>query len=409
MTSKKILFAEHEPVISEIIAPILRGKGYEVSVASDAGSLTRMLSENHPDLIVIDANLSQTDGLQICKMLKADFITSYIPIIILTEKKQIRTRMLEIEHGIDDYLIKPPDPIDLEIRIEMALRRTEHNVRANALTKLPGTREIERLAKERIDKGVFSFAYIDIDNFKYYNDAYGYLKGDGVITQLAHIISTIVKQFGNKDDFLGHIGGDDFVVISTPDREEIIASKIISEFDRLSFYHYNREDRLNKFLIRKDRSGVVRKIPLMSISIAIANNENRAVHNVIELSEIVFEIKQYLKTLPGSNFLVNRRSSKQTLQQTRVAFHAAVDTPRQLGQKTEHFEPVPIKPLGQLLIEHGLISEDQLNEALRRHWLTTQRLGQIVVNMGLTASENVQKMLVVQQKNLRPINPAVIT
>ena len=410
MANKKILFAEHQPLIVEIIAPILRNKGYEVNVATDKDSLLRIISENHPDLIVIDANLPPhqnlrypglpgQDGFEICKMLKADFATSYIPIIILMDKIQVRKKILEIEHGIDDYLIKPPDPINLEIRIEMALRRTEHQIRANALTKLPGGREIERVTTDKICSGIFSFAYIDIDNFKYFNDAYGYFKGDAAIIQLAHIISTVIKEFGNKDDFVGHIGGDDFVFISTPQKEKFIASKIINDFDRLMAFHYNEEDRAKKFLMLKDRAGKLKDVPLMSISIAIVNNKKRAIQNIIELTEISSEIKKYLKSLSGSNFLINRRSTKQVGRAIKSNHKLFLSSTASSSDNLERPNLILDKPLGQLLLDKGFITEQQLNDALRKHWLTTQRLGQIVINMGLISQEDLEELLERKQKS----------
>jgi diguanylate cyclase (GGDEF)-like protein len=358
-------------------------------VATDSNYALKRLSYDHPDLIVIDTNLPGQSGLEICKILKSDFTTSYIPIILLIEKRQIRTKMLEIEHGIDDYLIKPPDPIDLEIRIQMALRRTEHQVRANALTKLPGSREIEKVVNDRIKSGTFSFFYIDIDNFKYFNDVYGYFKGDAVIIQLAHILSIIVKAFGNSDDFVGHVGGDDFVVITTPDKERFIASKIVNEFDRLIVFHYTKEDRHKRSLLVKDRSGVLRNVPLMSVSIAIVNNRRRIIHNIIELTEIAFEIKKYLKTLSGSHFLVNRRFSKQPKAGAKIL----LKTLKAGSDNLVRFDSISDKPIGQLLLDNGLITEEQLNEALRRHWLTAQRLGQILVNMDLVTRDDLEKML----------------
>ena len=392
--NKKILFAEHESLISEIITPILESKGYEVSVARDSESVLRALLETQPNLIVIDANLAEGDGFQICKMLKADFMTSHIPIIVLIEKRQARKKMLEIEHGIDDYLIKPPDPIDLEIRIEMALRRTEHQMWANSLTKLPGSKEIEKVIADRLLQGLFSFAYIDIDNFKAFNDVYGYFQGDAVIIQLAHIISSVVKALGNKDDFVGHVGGDDFTVITTPEKESLIASKIISEFDRLMAFHYNKEDRLKKFIAVKDRAGILKDVPLMSISVAVVNNKNSNIHNIIELSEIAFEIKKYLKSLSGSNFLINRRIIKQ--EDGEAGSDSGLSkTTREAPKKVF----IQDKPLGQLLIDKGLITQEKLNDALRRHWLTAQPLGKTLVNTGLITQKDLEEALRNKQEN----------
>ncbi len=214
---KKIVLAEGESIIADILPRFLRPFGYEMIVVPDGKQALELIKKELPDLIIIDSRLEIIDGFQLSQILKSDFLTSYIPIIILIEKKQIRKRILEIQEGIDDYIIKPPDPIDLQVRLEMALRRTDHTVHANSLTRLPGNKDIETMAKKYIkSRQPFSFLYLDINRFKSFNDTYGYLRGDGVIMQTARLITNAVKIFGNKGDFVGHVGGDDFVVITTP-------------------------------------------------------------------------------------------------------------------------------------------------------------------------------------------------
>ena len=149
LKDKKILLAEMDSSMAEILRSLLLSMETRVSVVSDGQSLVQMASSQHPDLIIIDSDIPATGGFKVSQILKADFLTSYIPVILLIDKKQIRKKMLEIEQGIDDYIVKPPDPIDLEIRIEMALRRTEHSMHANALTRLPGARDIEKVVNEK--------------------------------------------------------------------------------------------------------------------------------------------------------------------------------------------------------------------------------------------------------------------
>src|SRR3989338_5072513 len=183
---KKVLLAEHEPGIAEIIQYLLKAWDYEIVTIVKGSAVLDAVRREQPDIIIIDWGLSEMDGLKVSKALKEDFLTAHIPIIILIDKKQIRKKMLEIEQGVDDYIKNPPDPIDLEVRLEMALRRTSHQLHANALTKLPGNKQIEKAIHARMEeKKLFSVAYYDIDNFKSFNDKYGYMKGDGVIRHVA--------------------------------------------------------------------------------------------------------------------------------------------------------------------------------------------------------------------------------
>ena len=365
--NKKVLLAEHEKSIADIVKYLLNAWDYEVFAAIDGQSALEIVRREHPDIIIVDSNLPGIDGLSLSKLLKEDFLTAHIPVIMLIDKKQMRKRMLEIEQGVDDYISNPPDPIDLEVRMEMALRRTVHQLHANALTRLPGNRRIEKIIQTKIEEGaIFSIAYYDIDNFKSFNDKYGYMKGDNVIRHTAYILSTTVKRYGNKDDFVGHIGGDDFVVVTTPQHDTLIASQSILIFNRLIAFHYNKEDQDRRYVVVRDRRGTVLSTPLMSISIAIANNKDCKLGNIVELMEIIVEIKRHLKTLPGSNFLVNRRDPAKK--------EFVYPEPDAIFQETYKQETsFKHRPLGQMLIESQIITPQQLEIALNKHWSTGQK------------------------------------
>ena len=388
--NKKVLLAEHDQKIADILIYLLNAWDYEVVIAADGEFVLELVRREHPDIIIIDCNLPKIDGFQVSKSLKEDFITAHIPVIILIDKKQIRKRMLEIEQGVDDYIANPPDPIDLEVRMEMAMRRTTHQLHANALTRLPGNRQIEKIIQSKFDEGAeFSVAYYDIDHFKSFNDKYNYMKGDAVIRQVAHIISQIVKKCGNKDDFVGHIGGDDFVVVTTPEKDRLIASESILTFSRIIPFHYSREDREAGHIIAKDRKGNVVRTPLMSISIAIVNNREFKIGNMVQLMEIIAEIKEYLKRLPGSNFLVNRRGPEK-----KEFIYSESET---LERKTQR--PAPsfrYRPLGQILVESEVITVEQLGAALNKHWSTGQRIGQSIMGLGMASAGDIARALEIQ-------------
>lgn len=308
-TDTKVLLAVPDAHLREILVYLLKSWEYSVVQMQEGEDPAACAKRENPSLVIIDAAFENKQGLKLCRRLKDDFLTSYIPTIVLIDKKQLRRDLLSIEQGVDDYLIKPPDPIDLEIRIVLALRSAAHHFNANALTKLPGNKLIEKELIQRMDAGSdFSFHYIDIDNFKSYNDKYGHLRGDRVIIETAQIISQCVKENGTQEDFVGHIGGDDFVVVTEPVRAEVIASAVIDNFDARSGDFYTREDRQNGFLIACDRSGKVANIPLMSLSIAIVNNASDKPLNLLEMSDIASELKKFLKGQKGSNYMVNRRA-----------------------------------------------------------------------------------------------------
>ncbi len=391
LTGKRILLVIEDQNLDRILTYLLKAWGYEVIPCPDGRQALEIANRKYPDLILIDAHLSTAPSLALCRSLKDDFITAYIPIIILIDKRQLRRDLLDIEEGIDDFLVKPPDPIDLEIRIALALRSANHHFHANALTKLPGNRTIEKLVRSYIETGrTFSLGYLDINNFKSFNDKYGYVAGDHVILQTARIIVSAIKRCGHPRDFVGHIGGDDFVYLTTPDKEEVIAQECIDAFDRLSPLHYSPEDRKNRSLKARDRHGRVCEIPLMGLSIAIVNNASFKAHSIHQLIETTFEIKNFLKKRASSNYLINRRVCDAGRPQ-RARLEEAYDN--ELNRRQTHLRAKSFKPLGQIMLETHLITERQLEEALQRHWETGQRLGEAAVSLGFTNEENIRRLV----------------
>lgn len=179
---------------------------------------------------------------------------------------------------------------------------------ANPLTGLPGTNVLNEEIKYRIiESKPFAVLYLDIDNFKSYNDKYGFNKGDEIILFTASVISDSIKELGNNDDLVCHIGGDDFVVITTPHRTDKICEEIIHKFDTKIQFYYSPEDRSKKYIISVDRQGNIVSFPIMSISIAVVENEDGKIKNHIEIFEITTEIKKEAKKISGSVYLKDKR------------------------------------------------------------------------------------------------------
>ncbi len=307
--STKILLVDDEPDILRLTQFLLESWGFEVITASSGVSAIAATKANSPGLILMDVNMEQMNGFEACAQLKNNFETSSIPIIMLTSQDQIHSKITGLDKGADDYVIKTVDPLELRARIEMVIRRTQEQSSISPLTRLPGNMIIDRVIKRHVEETqIFSVCYCDLDNFKAYNDKYGYQAGDQILVRTAEILMHSVRQEGNLQDFVGHIGGDDFVLVTTPDREDAICSDIIQRLDAMIPEFYNHKDRMQKCIQVTNREGRIQKFPLMTITIAVVNNIDQIFTSSLVIAERAAELKKYLKHFPGSNYLSERRS-----------------------------------------------------------------------------------------------------
>lgn len=204
---------------------------------------------------------------------------------------------------------------DMERDIREMMRKIQESQQlcldASPLTRLPGNIAIEQVLKEKMVQGEkFALCYIDLDDFKAYNDRYGYARGSELIKLTGEIIYRTKDSCGDSNDFVGHIGGDDFVLITDPDNVEPVCEAIIAAFDSAVPDYYDASDREHGYIEGTDRYGVTRRFPLMSISIAVVTDSRRNFNSPIEIAQIASEIKDYVKSLPGSNYLVDRRGGQ---------------------------------------------------------------------------------------------------
>jgi diguanylate cyclase (GGDEF)-like protein len=298
---KTIVVVDDDPNVGLLIPVILKTLGYTITALSNGKDLLSYLIKNSkPDLILLDLKLPDIDGYELCKRIRENQFTADIPIIVLTGISEVDSKIKTIEIGADDYISKPFDVRELKVRIKRILNRKENDSSLNPLTKLPGGPLIEEFTRKKLDTDPnFSYAYVDIDNFKAYNDVYGYTKGDVVIKFLAGIIETSLKQNSPGDYFLGHIGGDDFAIIAPTPKIIKISEDVIKNFDSSISNYYNDADKKSGYITTKDRMNNVRNFPFMTISIAIVTvTKNIPYAKIIEKA---FEIKRFLKTRPLKN------------------------------------------------------------------------------------------------------------
>ncbi len=256
------------------------------------------------DLIILDLLLPDIDGFSVLGALRARNATTTTPIILLSARDSAPEKVRGLQLGADDYVTKPFSPAELQARVRATLRRFEREAGANPSTRLPGNTAIERTLRRRIELGIpFAVCYADIDNFKAYNDTYSFLKGDAVIHQTANVLLEAVAQQGNYDDFVGHIGGDDFVVITTPERAAAVAGYAIRTFDLLSPLFYDAATRVRGYIDAKDRQGRPMRYAFVSLSIGIVSTERYPIHHVAEVAQRSVEPKKCAKEQEGSIFI----------------------------------------------------------------------------------------------------------
>jgi diguanylate cyclase (GGDEF)-like protein len=307
--SIRVLVVDDEEDIRDVLKITLEAEKYEVIEAENGEEALKIIAQKTPDLVLLDYKMPKMDGREVCRRVKKDILLRHLPIIMVTGKGEITDKVDGIDAGADDYIVKPFEPEELLAHIKMILRRAEIDLEANPLTRLPGNLSILKELNLRLDsKNLFAVCYIDLDKFKAYNDLYGFEHGDNVIKETARILLRTVKALGNPDDFVGHIGGDDYVVITTIPKAELIASRIIEDFDQAIQGFYSETDWKNGYIIAHDRQGAEKKSPLLSISIGIVTNEFRKIEHVAQIGEIGAELKSYAKSLKKSNFVVDKRA-----------------------------------------------------------------------------------------------------
>jgi PleD family two-component response regulator len=308
MAKKKVLIVDDEADVRDVLKIVLEAEDYETMEASNGEEAIEKVSRRPPDLIILDFMMPKMNGPEVCRALKKDLLLRHIPIIMLTGRGELPDKVKGIDAGADDYIVKPFEPTELIARVKMIMRRAEIDLDANPLTRLPGNVSIQNEIENRIQENkLFAVCYIDLDKFKVFNDRYGFERGDRAIQETARVLIKGVQARGNKDDFIGHIGGDDFVIVTTPDTVDTLCPYIIKEFEKIVPSLYDEEDRNLGYILGKDRKGNPLQTSLLTISIGVVTNELRKISHMAEVAQIGAELKEYAKTIEGSVYVKERR------------------------------------------------------------------------------------------------------
>jgi len=307
-----IYLSDHEYFCK--LSTMLVSAGYVVVYAVDISELMGKLHEKMPHLIIMDSD-EESLWKDACSRVREDHSVVYTPILLLSSTESVYDDINNAHAGVDGYIVKPFNLGSIVNKIDSTIYKTFREFDTNPLTRLPGNNSIREEVEDVIDSGeTFAVCYADMDNFKIFNDHYGFAKGDEAINTTAHIIMSVVKKNGNRSDFVGHIGGDDFVFITTPDKVHAVCEEIVKSFDTKITTLYDEEDLENNLITHKNRQGIIQDFAIMTLSIGVVTNKKRKIKHFGEVSQIGTEMKVYAKKFPGSKFIVDARNSRDSPQ-----------------------------------------------------------------------------------------------
>ena len=264
--------------------------------------------KNIPDLLVIDEDFIEAPIEDICNKIRTNEDNSITPIVVISSHTEMEHKIEILKGEIEYFVDSPVNEQYLYCVIKNIIRLININRRVSPLTGLPGNVQIHAELKKRLlNREEFAVLYLDLDNFKAYNDIYGFLQGDEIIKFTARTILKYVHNDNEEDNFVGHIGGDDFIaIVGIKDYEEI-CQNIIAEFDIKVQEYFSCEDRKRGYLEVANRKNIMEQFPLTSISIGVVVVEEKRFHNILEIGEVGAQVKHIAKTTMGSSYAIDRR------------------------------------------------------------------------------------------------------
>lgn len=310
---KRILVVDRNSADMQEIERLLKADGGHFIVYTAESHLQAIdtIYSEPPDLVIIDHSLGAERGYHLCRRIKSDTVFGHLPVILLLDAASRNADINWEKTPADDYFRKPLDPKETQSRISLAFARATRVGDANPLTRLPGNHSIMKEIQGQIDSGrPFAIGYVDLDYFKSYNDKYGFVRGDEILKMTARLLTNAIRKLDSPEAFVGHIGGDDFVFIVSPEQLDGACTEVIRNFDLLIGNFYDEEDRICGYIDSTNRKGENERFPIISLSIAVVTNEYRPIKHIGEVSAIAAQVKKRVKSMEGSKYLKDLRGSK---------------------------------------------------------------------------------------------------
>ena len=305
---EKILLADDSHAIRFLVSEILTNAGFMVIQAQDGQEAIEKTYKENPDLLILDYEMPKKTGFEVVKEIRSRTGYLHTPIIIFTAVTDKSTKLEGLGWDIDDYLTKPADEDEIVARVKLLLKRSQQKMDSNPLTHLPGNPSIQARVEREIATGKpFAVLYCDLNNFKSFNDKYGFEAGDRALKTAADIIVQAAKQDPNA--FVGHIGGDDFIAICSFDKAEQIAQEIAKQMDKIAPSFYSPEDQAQGYMVSTNRKGETEQFPFLAMGIGIVHNTKRPLTSFAQVSGIGSELKCLAKQHEkGSFYILDRRA-----------------------------------------------------------------------------------------------------
>lgn len=306
-----ILVVDDDVDIARFVQVNLEVEGFDVLVAHEGETAFALAREHRPDLAVLDLMMPGVDGLELTRRMRSDPTTSGVPIIMLTAKGLTVDKVVGLTAGADDYVVKPFDTTELVARIRSTLRRSKEFRELSPLTGLPGNTRILQEVTQRSSRGVdFAVGHVDIDRFKTVNDLYGFGRGDEFIVALAKCLQEAAAAAGDPSAFIGHVGGDDFVIVCAPPQVRPMTEWAVNAFTQAADALYDPVDAERGYVEITDRRGDVRQANLVTLSIGVALSTHRSFADAREMVAAASEMKTVAKTQPANYVAIDRRRNQ---------------------------------------------------------------------------------------------------
>jgi PleD family two-component response regulator len=292
MAKDKILVVEDDEDIVNMLKIYFESQGYEVSAALKGLLALAQCRKQVPNIIILDINLPDIDGYEVCRTLRSGLRTSHVPIIFLTQKDQRSDKIAGLELGADDYVTKPFDIEELKLRVQGALRRAGYENLTSPITGLPSGKLIEEQLKRLLQSKPWALLYVGISNLKGFNDVYGFVAGDDLVRYAGITLADIVDEVGTIEDFIGHIGSGDFIIIVSPDAAEKIRQESVKRFGQGVGAFYSFSDRERGHIVTHDENGQDQQLPLATLAIGVVTDETREFADIREITEVAADARR---------------------------------------------------------------------------------------------------------------------
>jgi PleD family two-component response regulator len=292
MGKSRLLVVEDDVDIANMLKIYFGSLGYDVEVAARGTEALERTRSALPHLIVLDIMLPDIDGYEVCRTLRQSTRTSHIPVIFLTQKDERSDKLQGLELGADDYITKPFDIEELKLRVQGALRRAERESLTDPRSGLPAGRLIEDQLRRTIRENNWAYLDLRINYFEPFRDVYGFVAGDDVLRFTAMLIGEVVDELGTPNDFIGHAGGDNFVVITTEAAAPAIRQRLKERFAEEVQTHYNFLDRQQGYIMAPNAEGKMEKVPLMTLAVGVVTPTMQSFADIREITELAAEMRR---------------------------------------------------------------------------------------------------------------------